>query len=68
MEPAFVADFGYLADTAAALEVINGTYVAPDGMNKYLVDLLETMKMPDAIRAKGPLNCLVDAAENCTTW
>ena len=31
-EPAFVADFGYLADTAAALEVINGTYVAPDGM------------------------------------
>ena len=68
MEPAFVADIGYLADTAVALEVINGTYVVPDGMNKYLVELLDTMKMPDSIRAKGPLNCLVDAAENRSAW
>ena len=68
MEPSFVADFGYLADTAVALEVINGTFVAPDGMNTYLVELLDTMKMPDSIRAKGPLNCLVDAAENRAAW
>ena len=49
---------------AVALEVINSTYVAPDGMNGYLVELLDTMKMPDSIRTKGPLNCLVDAEEN----
>ena len=68
MEPLFVEDFGYLADTAAAIEVINGTYVAPEGMNAYLIELLDTMKMPDSIRAKGPLNCLVDADENRAAW
>jgi len=68
MEAAFGVDFGYLTDTTAALEVINGTYVAPDGMNAYLVELLDRMKMPDSIRAKGPLNCLVDAAENRAAW
>jgi len=65
MEPVFVADFGYLADMAAALEVINGTYVAPDDMNAYLVELFDMMKMPDSIRAKGSLYCLVDTAGNC---
>ena len=64
LEPLFVADFGYLADTAAAIEVINGTYVAPDGMNAYLIELLDTIKMPDSIRAKVPLNCLVETDEN----
>ena len=60
----FVADFG----STAALEVINGTYVAMDGMNEYLVEFLDTMKMPDSIHAKGPLNCLVDAIENRAAW
>jgi len=71
IKPAFVANFGYLADMAAALEVIDGTYgtyVAPNSMNVYLVELLDTMKMPDSIRAKSPLNCLVDAAENRAAW
>ena len=58
MEPSFVVDFGYLADTAAALEVINA----------YLVKRIDMMKMPDSICAKGPLNCLVYAAENRAAW
>ena len=42
--------------------------MAPGGKSAYLVELLDTMKMPDSIRAEGPLNCLVDAAENRAAW
>ena len=54
MELAFVEDFGYLAHQHC--------------MNEYLVELLDTTKMLDSIHAKGPLNCLVDVAENRAAW
>ena len=41
MEPAFSPGFWILADTVAALEVINSTYVAPDSMYQSMNDCVD---------------------------
>ena len=45
----FVNDFGYLANTPAALTVIDGTYEPPAGTDPYMVELLSCLKMPAKI-------------------
>ena len=64
----FTTDFGMLADTPAALDVINGTYVPPPSMDKYLVELLAVMTMPDSIRCRGPLDTFVSPEDNRAGW
>ena len=52
--PPFLNDFGYLADTPAALSVIAGTYVTPTGTDPYLVELLSCLSMPHSIQVSTP--------------
>ena len=49
MMPSFLEDFGYLAETLAALDVIDGTYEPPAGTYLYLVELLSRMEMPPSL-------------------
>ena len=58
--PSFLDDFGYLADTLAALSVIDGTYVAPAGANPYLVELLSCLSMPYSIQVSTPFPFVVN--------
>jgi len=68
MSAPFITDFGYLADTPAALEVISGSYTSPPGMDTYLAELLDVMAMPDSIRALGPLSLTINPEENRKAW
>ena len=60
MMPSFLNDFGYLADTPAALSVIEGTYVPPAGTDPYLVELLSCLEMPPSIQASPPFPFVVN--------
>ena len=53
MSPPFTTEFGYLAATPAAKEVIDGSYTPPPGMDPFLVELLDAMSMPAAIWGLG---------------
>ena len=68
MSPSFLADFGYLADTTAALDVINGVYVPPPGNDPYIVELLSCMEMPSALRDTTPFPFVVNERENRLAW
>ena len=49
MSAPFTDDFGYLADTSAARDVISGSYNHSPQMDPYLVELLNVMAMPTSI-------------------
>ena len=66
--PSFLDDFGYLADTPAALSVIKGTYVPPVGPDPYLVKILSCLAMPFTIREFTPSPFVVNERENRLAW
>lgn len=68
MAPSFLIDIGYLADTPAALEVINGSYIPPAGTDPYMVELLACMEMPTALRESPPFPFVVNERENRLAW
>ena len=45
---------------------MEGTYLPPFGTDPYLVELVQSLQMPEAIQALGPFNVSVDAEENCS--
>ena len=68
MMPSVLDDFGYLADTSAALSVIEGTYVPPAGIDPYLVELLSCLEMPPSIQAFPPFLFVVNEQDNRLAW
>ena len=66
--PSFLDDFGYLADTPAALSVIDGTYVPPVGTDPYLVELLSCLAILSAIRESTPFPFVVNERDNRLAW
>ena len=67
MMPSFLQDFGYLADTPAALAVIEGTYEAPAVTVAYMVELLACMETP-SLQAATPFHFVVNEMENRLAW
>ena len=63
MMPSFLEDFGYLADTPAALAVIKGNYEPAAGTEPYLVELLSYMEMPSSLQAATPFHFVVNEKE-----
>ena len=68
MKAPLVNIYGYLANGKAPMEVINGTFVPPEGTPQYILDFLEVLKMPDAIRELGPVNLSITPEENQMGW
>ena len=60
--------FGYLANDKLAMEVINGTFVPPDDMPGFVLEFLEVLKMPDAIRELGLVDLSIMPEENQMGW
>ena len=68
MMSSFLDDFGYLANTPAALSVIEGTYALPVGTDPYLVELLSCLKIPPSIQASPPFPFVVNEQDNRLAW
>ena len=66
--PSFLDDFGYLADTPAALVVIEGTYVPPIGTDPYLAELLSCLAMLPSIQESPPFPLVVNERDNQLAW
>ena len=68
MSEPFLSDFGYLANTPAAQEVLDGTYVPPAGMDLYLIEFLAVLKMSPSIQSWGPVSITVSPTDNSDAW
>ena len=59
-----LSDLGYLADTPAAQEIIDGRYHPPLGTDSYACEFIEVLAMSESIRAKGPVNYIANVEEH----
>jgi len=57
MSPLF-DDLGYLVDSPAADDIIDGRYHPPPGSDPYACEFIEVSAIPASIRAKDPVNCI----------
>ena len=61
-------DFGYLADTAAADQVLNGTYQPPDGTDQYAKLLLDQLYIPWEVTKMVPISVDISTKEHKQSW
>ena len=66
LEPLY--DFGYLAEETAAQQVMDGTYIAPEGTNEYVIDFIHSLKIPDSIKNREQVSIIVTPEENKQGW
>jgi hypothetical protein len=55
MEP-LLSDLGYLADTEAAAQILDGTYICPPGTDDYTRDFLRILQQPQNVEAEDRFN------------
>ncbi len=63
-----VDDFGYLADTPAAEQVLNGTYQPPDGTDYYAKLLLDQLYIPWEVTKMVPISVSITTEEHKKSW
>jgi hypothetical protein len=60
---------GYLMDNnAIAQQVMDCTFIPPEGTDEVALELLETLKMEDSVRLLGPLDMSISPDDNRTGW
>jgi hypothetical protein len=60
---------GYLMDNdEIAQQVMDDTFIPPEGTDKVAIELLETLKMEDSVRQLGPLDMSISPDNNQTGW
>ena len=68
MTEPLVNDFGYLTDTAAADQVLNGTYQPPDGTDYYARLLLDQLYIPWEVTKMVPISLEISTEEHQQAW
>ena len=66
MTPPLVDISEYSTEDKVAQSVINGTFIALADTTKYVLEFLDTLVMPDAIRELGPVNLKTSCEDNRT--
>jgi endonuclease/exonuclease/phosphatase family metal-dependent hydrolase len=68
MQPPLLEDFGYLADTVAADQVLRGCYQAPDGTDYYASLLLDQLYTPWEVSQLAPISVEISTEEHQKAW
>ena len=68
MTEPLVNNFGYLADTAAADQVLNGTYQQPDGTDYYAQLLLDQLYIPWEVTKMVPISLEISTEAHQQAW
>lgn len=68
MTEPLLSELGFLADTPAAFEILQGTYQPPDGVDYYTTLFLRELRMPDNVRDNPMPQIDVTPANNRLAW
>jgi hypothetical protein len=72
MQEPTLSHLGFLADTPEANQILGGCYEAPPGTDKYMVELLSAMRIPqsvlDGIKEHGHIKATISELENKQGW
>ena len=68
MQPPLVNDFGYLAETEAAEQVLRRCYELPDGTDYYAGLLIDQLYCPWEVTQTIPITAEITTAEHIKAW
>ena len=68
MSEPLIDEFGYLAEESVAQQVIDGTYIVPEGTNEYVTDFIHSLKMPNSVKKWEKVSIIVTPEENKQGW
>lgn len=68
MTPPLVHDFGYLAETDSAEQVLNRCYEIPDGTDKYAAMLLDQLYAPMTVKEADLISPNISTQEHIHAW
>jgi hypothetical protein len=69
MEASLIADLGYFTETEAKYQILEGTYAPPTGTDQDMMpEFIEELRMPELIRAKGPISTSITPEEYHQGW
>jgi hypothetical protein len=61
-------DLGLHGETSAAQAILDGTYEPSPDTDLYAVEILESLRMPQIVRSKGPVTTDLSLAEHQQGW
>ena len=68
MTEPLMSELGYLADTAASQQTLQGTWQPPPHTDEYAVKLLKQMQIPDSIAHLPPMSPKVKVSQHINSW
>jgi hypothetical protein len=68
MTELLVMDLGYLADTEAAQQILDGTYDIPADLDTYAAKLIHELRMPESIRKSPLVSSRVETLDHMKGW
>ena len=68
MQPPLVDDLGYLAETAIAEQVLDGSYEPPPEVDRYAREILHELRRPEIVRKTMPISIIATPEEHALAW
>ena len=68
MQPPLIQILGLMAENVAAEQILNGTWIPPDGVDQYATKLLLEMKRPPIVSSHGDLPNTIPLDDHVQGW
>ena len=68
MKEPLLSKIGYLAEKPAVIDILKGSFEIPQGTDPYAAELIESLKIPEAIQELGPVSFDITPEENQQAW
>jgi hypothetical protein len=68
MTEPLLSDLGYLADTEAAAQILEGTYICPPGTDDYTRDFLRILQRPTNVDAADKIDTAFSVSDFQNYW
>jgi hypothetical protein len=68
MTEPLLSDLGYLADTEAAAQILEGTYICPPGTDNYTRDFLRILQRPTNVDAADKIDTSFSVSDFQNYW
>ena len=68
MHASLIERIGYYAEKEGGKQILDGTFVISSGTQKYMIKVIEKLRKPNSVKAKGDIGTDISLEEHVTGW
>ena len=68
LQSPLIEEIGYQGEGHVVPDILSGQYEPPDGIDNYAAELLQAMRMPEAISRAGPIQTTISRENHRSFW